>query len=109
VLGRKLEERPVGADPGVGHEDVQAPEAADRLADDRLEVGRVAHVARTRDHVFEPEVVAAARRQSDTHAGGGEQLRDRAADPAARPGDQRGLPLKCHRSSRCSRDGYNAR
>ena len=75
---RKLEERAVGADPGVGDEDVETPETVDRLADDPLEVGRVAHVARTRDHVFEPEVVAAAGRQPEADAGGREHLRDRA-------------------------------
>ena len=107
-FGRKLEERPVGTDPGVGDEDVEAPETVDRLADDLLEVGRVAHVARTRDHVFEPEVVAAAGRQPEADAGG-PSICATARPSAARPGDQRGLPIQCHRSSRCSRDGYNAR
>ena len=60
VLRRELEERAVGADPGVGDEDVQASEPLDGVLHDAFEVGRVADVARTRDHVVESQVVAAA-------------------------------------------------
>ena len=82
--------RRVRADACVRYEDVEPAEALDCRADDRLDLGVVADVARLGDCV-EAEVVPAARREPEFHAVPVERPRERRSDPAARARDQRNL------------------
>ena len=69
----------------------------------------LAHVARARDHAVEPEVVAAARREPEVHAGACERLRDGRADAAARAGDHCGLAFEVSCVLQRSSAGYSER
>ena len=110
LVGRQVEERAVRADPGVGHEDVDAAEALGRRGGQRLEVSWAADVARGGDGSFDAEVVSAPRCEAEMSAVRGERARDRRADAAARACDESNLPFeRDHSSSRGRRAGYRER
>jgi hypothetical protein len=94
VLERRLEERVVRANAGVGKDDVEPPKAVDRRGNRRLHLFELAHVATEADRVRQAEVVAAARRETDLDALPGERPRYLPADAAARTGDEGHLAVE---------------
>ena len=95
--------RDVPGDPGVGHDEVEAPPRLDSARDRRPGVRRVAHVPRevTRlaagvrdlaDHLAERPLVPS--RHQQTRPPGRQLQRDGPADPCAAAGDERHLPVE---------------
>jgi hypothetical protein len=96
VLGGELEERPVGADAGVGDHDVDAAEAVDRGCDGGVHRLRLADVAGDPEPTLEAEVVPSTGRQADRGTGLVQRTGDRGTDAAARSGDERDSAFERH-------------
>ena len=94
LLGIELEKRPVGADAGVGDDDVQAPVRRDGRRHERIDLRGIADVGGGRHRARDPEVVAAARAEPERDAGVGQPARNRGTDAAAGAGDERDLPVR---------------
>src|SRR5439155_20538135 len=84
----ELEERPVGADPRVGHDAVERAEALDDLRGGGEDRVAIAHVARHAERVGQAERGARPREQGDLRPALGEGAGDRGTDAAARPRHQ---------------------
>ena len=89
LVGRQVEEGPVGADAGVDDEDVEPAEAIDGGGDHRLERRRIAHVTRLRDRTGDARSSLRSAKPGRADALRRQGLRNGRADAATRAGDQR--------------------
>jgi hypothetical protein len=97
-------ERPVGADPGVRHHEIDAPEAVDDRVDGRADGDGIAHVAPQRQPAGQGrdgvEVDGRAGQQRNAGAARRRGQRDRPTEPARGTGDDDHVitpdgPLRC--------------